>query len=168
MGILKTVKKEKYAQNVAQGISQRKSYILAGYQDTPNADAMACTLLKEVKVRNRVTELLEAGARKAIVNIAKLTGELEDARLKAMDENQLGAAVSATSMKAKLNGLMPEQQSIMKVVGADGGAIITDDVNTREIARRIAFAMARAAPEPVEALKAPETLEHEGEPVLDP
>ncbi len=73
MPILKNAKHEKFAQNIAKLQSQDAAYAAAGYK--PNA-SHASRLARNGKVKARVAELVEKGAEKAEIDVAKVLAEL--------------------------------------------------------------------------------------------
>ncbi len=73
MPILKNAKHEKFAQLLAQMKSQDAAYAGAGYK--PNA-SHASRLARNGKVKARVAELVEKGAEKAEIDVAKVLAEL--------------------------------------------------------------------------------------------
>jgi phage terminase small subunit len=73
MPILKNPRHEKYAQLLAQMNSQDAAYAGAGYK--PNA-SHASRLARNGKVAARVAELVEIGAEKAEIDVAKVLAEL--------------------------------------------------------------------------------------------
>lgn len=103
----------------------------------------ASRLLATPKVAARVKDLQQEARDLAMVSIGTLTGELEEARVKAMgDEKGASAAVSAIMGKAKLHGLLVEKAEVT----GKGGAPLTstvDDLSKNDIARRVAFLLAQ-------------------------
>jgi phage terminase small subunit len=98
----------------------------------------ASKTLANPKVALRVMELQELASLRTLVSIESLTGELEEARILAMQsENGASAAVAAIMGKAKLHGLAIEK----KELSGKAGAPITrevlhklDDASARRIA----------------------------------
>jgi len=77
------------------------------------------------------------------VSLARLTHELEQARLLAMaDAKGASAATSAILGKARLHGLLVERREL---TGRGGGPVKTEEVNAHELGRRLAFALRGAA-----------------------
>jgi phage terminase small subunit len=106
---LENKRHELFAQAVAKGKSHREAYKLAGYDCSTDetTDSAATRLFRGVQVQNRIAELQEAAAIRTLATIERLTEELEDARLLAMDDDKgAAAAVSAVMSKAKLHGLV--------------------------------------------------------------
>lgn len=101
----------------------------------------ASRCLADVKVQSRVIELQAQARLLSLVSVGSLTQELEDARLKAMaDDKGASAAVSATMGKAKLHGLLVEKA---EVTGKDGKDLVPEGGGARDLARLIAFALAK-------------------------
>ena len=106
MPVLDNPRHERFAQEVAQGTSQREAYKRAGYESksAAAADAAASRLIRDGKVLMRIKEIQTVGARKAEVTTESILQELEDARVLAMSLNQPNAAVAASMGKAKVAG----------------------------------------------------------------
>ena len=114
MPTLSNPRHEAFAQALARGTSAAAAYIEAGYK--ANA-GNACTLKSQQSISKRVLELQEEqiaihqqataeAAANAKVTIESLIAEAEAARVKAMAEKGgAAAAVSATTVKAKLAGM---------------------------------------------------------------
>ena len=113
MPILRNARHEKFAQELAaNGVSAYQAYINAGFR--PSRQNAARLRAKE-DIAARVLEIQAAGAKSAEITVASLIEELEAARVKATDLNQLSAAVRATAEKARISGLLIERQEV-KVV----------------------------------------------------
>lgn len=114
---LKNPRHEAFARHYVQHGIARHAYIAAGYQSrcddiggsTP-ADACASRLLRHAKVKPRIERLQQAMAKLADITADTIATELEEARQLALKEGQSAAAVSATTAKAKLAGLMIERR----------------------------------------------------------
>jgi Terminase small subunit len=95
------------------GRSQGQIYKSCGYGcSNAAAEAAASRLLKDVKVQNRIDELLRRGAKRAETTINSLLAELEHVRFAASNAEQFSAAVSAITSKAKLAGLWVDKAEI--------------------------------------------------------
>jgi hypothetical protein len=64
------------------------------------------------KVAARVAELQEAAARKSEITIESICRELDEANAVAKERGQASAMVSASTLRAKLAGLMVEQRKV--------------------------------------------------------
>jgi phage terminase small subunit len=119
MPVLSNIKHERFAQELAKGLTQVQAYEAAGYK--PDIGA-ACRLSKNVKVMARVNEIKERGAIRAEITVATLLLEIEEARVAALSAEtvQASAAVSASMAKAKLAGLLVDKQ---EVSGPNGGPV---------------------------------------------
>ncbi|WP_422366399.1 hypothetical protein [Pelagibius sp.] len=109
MSALKNTRHEAFAQALAKGMTADAAYEAAGYK--PNR-GNATTLKAKQSVRDRVAELTEKAAKKVMVTVESLAGELEQARSLAIIEKQPSAAVGATMGKAKLFGLGVENRRL--------------------------------------------------------
>jgi hypothetical protein len=67
---------------------------------------------KKDVIRRRIDELQSRGAQRAEVSVASLLGELEDARARADNLEQLSAAVRAIEAKAKISGITVDRIEI--------------------------------------------------------
>jgi phage terminase small subunit len=91
---------------LAEGKSEFDAYSSAGYR--PNRGNASRLKAKE-SVRARVAELQATAAKASEVTIQSLLNELEAARAKATDLNQLSAAVRAVEVKARVSGLLVQR-----------------------------------------------------------
>ena len=108
MPVLKNQRWERLAQELAQNKTATEAMQAAGYSDPRNSTR----LTKKEEIRRRIEELQIRGAERAEVSIASLLGELEAAREKASNLDQLSAAVRAIEAKAKVSGLMVQKVEI--------------------------------------------------------
>lgn len=107
MPALSNAKHERFAQNLAKGMSQDEAYRDAGYTpDAPNASR----LTRNDKVQARVAEITERGAVRAEITLATLVGYADDIRSKAAEAGQYSAAVSAVKELGVLTGLRVEKR----------------------------------------------------------
>lgn len=120
MPVLKNPKHERFAQELAKGKSAAEAYQTAGYSPNPGN----CIRLKgNESVSNRVAEIVGRVAKRAEVTIEDIARQLDEDRALAHEVKQAGAAVSASSVKAKLFGLIREKH---EHTGANGGPIKHD------------------------------------------
>lgn len=118
--VLQNAKHERFAQELAKGKSQIEAYQIAGYKKD---DGAASRLSGNVKVQNRLAELLERGAKRAEVTIEQIAIQLDEDRALAREVKSPSAAVSASLGKAKLYGLIREKHEHS---GPNGGPIKHD------------------------------------------
>lgn len=120
MPVLANIHHERFAQELAFGkhSSQGVAYIAAGYDCQPNSsETLANRLLKKVpEIRGRVVELQEQIVKDVAVTIHSLIREADEIQRAAKESNQMAAAVSALTAKAKLAGLWIDR----KETGAPG------------------------------------------------
>jgi hypothetical protein len=118
MPALSNPRHEAFAQElfrgIAEGRSQGECFARAGYTKNPNAaKADASRLLKASKhIIARVQELQRGTARKKQVTVESIVDELDDARSIAERNEQAGAMVQATSVKAKVCGLFVQKTEV--------------------------------------------------------
>jgi hypothetical protein len=129
MPVLKNPRWERLAQELAQNKTATEAMQLAGYSDPRNSTR----LTKKDVIRRRIEELQSRGAERAEVSVTSLLLELEDARSKAADNNQLAAATTAIIGKAKLAGFLRDKVEITTVDEFDD-----DDMSIEDIAAALA------------------------------
>src|SRR6516162_9793428 len=131
MPILINSRHEKFAQELAAGLSAAEAYERAGYQ--PNYGN--CIRLKgNERIIARVLELQHRGAVRAEVTVASLVQELDEARIEALRLGQASAAVAATMGKAKITGQIIDRAE----VGRPGEfASMTEDELREHIVRSL-------------------------------
>ena len=100
---------ELFAQSLAQGKTAQQAYSDAGYKPSRKN---AWRLKTNKDIMERVAELQCNAARGTEVSIQSILAELDDAIAVARGKGQAQAMVSASSMKAKLAGLMIERTRI--------------------------------------------------------
>lgn len=109
MPILRNQRHEAFAQELAAGERASEAYLRAGYR--PNYGN--CIRLKgNERIVARVAELQSQGATMAVVTIATLVHELDEARSVALARGQASAAVKATMSKAKLTGQLTDSSGV--------------------------------------------------------
>ena len=145
MPVLPNIYHERFAQELAFGkhSSQGVAYIAAGYDCQPNSsETLANRLLKKVpEIRGRVVELQEQVVKDVAVTIHSLIREADEIQRAAKESNQMAAAVSALTAKAKLAGLWIDR----KELGAPGEFADIDKMTTDELRSYLA---AQSAPSP--------------------
>jgi phage terminase small subunit len=129
MPVLKNPRWERLAQELAQNKTATEAMQLAGYSDPRNSTR----LTKKDVIRRRIEELQSRGAERAEVSVTSLLLELEDARSKATDNNQLAAATTAIMGKAKLAGFLRDKIEVTTVDEFDD-----DDMSIEDIAALLA------------------------------
>jgi phage terminase small subunit len=104
--VLKSVRHERFAQQLAAGKSATEAYELAGYRGDRTA---ASRLSTNVNIRARVTQLQNVAAEETGVTIDTLICEAAEIQQKATDGRQYSAAIAALIAKAKLAGRWVER-----------------------------------------------------------
>lgn len=108
-----TPKQEKFAQvyvltgNASE--AYRQAYDVGENTKPESVWESASRTLADVKVASRVVALQEQAAKRHAVTVDSITREYEEARELALKEGQSAAAVSATTGKAKLHGLLTDR-----------------------------------------------------------
>src|SRR5262245_51758913 len=113
MGPLRNPRHERFAKGLFEGLPASRAFAEAGY--APN-DGNAIRLKGNERVKARLAELQGEAAANAKVTVQSICRELEEAIGVARSKGQAQAMVSASALKAKLNGLMTERIE----VGAPG------------------------------------------------
>src|SRR6516162_2386899 len=124
-GPLRNPRHEKFAQLVwqadAKNYRRGLAYQAAGYRaslddksKSCSADACAHRLFKNAQVQRRIREISAMAAKRNEVTEDSLIGELEQARIAALEAQQASAAVAATMGKAKVCGLLVERKETGK------------------------------------------------------
>ena len=106
---LNNARHERFAQLLLQGENATDAHEQAGYV---RDDGNATRLRANAKVQARLAELQGEIAQTSKVTVEGLIGELEAARKKATDLEQLSAAVRAIESKAKISGLLVEKRQV--------------------------------------------------------
>jgi hypothetical protein len=122
MGILRNPQLEIVAQELAAGKLPEPASAAAGYDTAassfaPNARRRA----QNAKVRARVVEIQQIGARCAAISAEMLIVEAEEARLLAMEDRSPSAAISAIVCKGKLSGIWKDKAEF---TGKDGAPLV--------------------------------------------
>lgn len=115
---------ERFAQALAKGHTATEAYRLAGYKGDRTA---ASRLSTKVNIADRVSELQGKAAKRVEVTVETLAAELEEARQRAIANDQPSAAVSATMGKAKLFGLLVEKRHVTGAIGTYDLTRVSDD-----------------------------------------
>lgn len=112
MAGLKNNKHEKFAQLVAQGMSQGVAYQQAGFscKNSDVASAAATRLLKDVKVATRIDELKAEAAKNAEVTLEWLIAQGQEIMADAKLVGQNSAAVAALKELGVLTGHREEKR----------------------------------------------------------
>lgn len=130
MPVLSNWRQERFARNIAKGMSQSQAYIKAGYKaSTPNVKwSGASRLLRVVKVNDRVMEILSKDETKLRVTRNSMTNLYAELVRDAKSVGNMNAAKGLADSLAKLHGLMVERQES----GAPGDFSRMDDDQLRE------------------------------------
>jgi hypothetical protein len=105
-GPLRNSRHEAFVRGLFENKSAVEAYGTAGYKACRQS---AHKLLTKADIQSRLTELQNEAASKSAVTVESLLSELETARQKAHDLNQLSASVKAISEKAKISGLLTQK-----------------------------------------------------------
>ncbi len=109
MPVLRNARHEKFCQELAQGKSAAEAYVSAGFRPSRQN---AGRLRTRDDINERTLELQCNAARSCEVSIQSILNELNEAIAVARERGQAQAMVSASSMKAKLTGLMIDKQEL--------------------------------------------------------
>ncbi|MET3925635.1 terminase small subunit [Devosia sp. 2618] len=109
MAVLKNAKHERFAQGLAKGMTADEAYVEAGYK--PHR-GNASTLRANQNILDRLAELQNRAAERAVVTVASITDRLLNIATKpekSSDAPMLSVARAALMDAAKLNGLVVEK-----------------------------------------------------------
>jgi phage terminase small subunit len=122
-------RQELFCQALAEGKTADEAYVFAGYKENRKNASRLKT--KEV-IRTRIAEIQSRFAAKVEVTVLSLIAEAEEVRVKAIEENQLSAAIAAIKEKGILSGKRVERGELGKPGDFDR---LTDDELNDRIAR---------------------------------
>ena len=125
---LRNPRHERFAQCLFQGMSANRAYVEAGYSAH---DGNCIRLRGNERIKERLAYLQGEAAKSAKVTIESINRELDEAIAVAKGKHQAQAMVSASSMKAKLAGLLIERTEVGAPGAFDGltsTAAIADEV----------------------------------------
>jgi len=95
------------------GLSQGECYTQAGYKARGHsAEELGSRLSKVESVRKRVAELQTAVAKKTAITIESICAELDEANQVAKANGQAAPMVSASTLRAKLAGLLRDKVEV--------------------------------------------------------
>ena len=109
MPTLRNTRHEKFALELAAGKSATEAYVLAGYRSSRRN---ASRLRTSEGVIGRVKELQAASANHAVISVATICAELDAAIQIAIQGKQAAAMVAASTLRAKLAGLLTDRVEI--------------------------------------------------------
>jgi phage terminase small subunit len=108
-----TSRQEAFVRGLARGLSQKEAYQKAGYQtEGIVSEAAASRLLRNVKVKSRLSELQAEAAEATKISIKSLTEDLIRLLGLAEANKQAAAGVAAVGMIAKLHGLLVDRSEL--------------------------------------------------------
>jgi hypothetical protein len=118
-GPLRNTRHEAFAKALFErsktGMTLAQCYESAGYKTKGHAsETMASRLSFAEHIQARVSELQGVVARKAVINIESICAELDEANAVAKTHGQAGAMVSASTLRAKLAGLLKEKVEVSR------------------------------------------------------
>ena len=126
MAPLRNPRHERFVQALFEGKTADEAYIEAGFHENRgNASRLKAT----ESIRNRLAELQEAVAATNEVSVGSLLRELEQARQKASNLDQLSAAVRAIEAKAKVSGLLIQRMEVRHVEDFNGCATMAEIID---------------------------------------
>jgi phage terminase small subunit len=123
MPALSNARHERFAQELAKGLSQVEAYRIAGFQ--PH-DSAAARLFGNVRVQERLAEILGKAAVRAEITAADIAKQLDEDRDFARECATPAAMVAATMGKAKVLGLIVDRSKV-DLTGGISITISSDD-----------------------------------------
>lgn len=124
MTTLRNARHEAFAQGLAKGMTSTAAYEAAGYRPDRGA---ASRLSAKISIQSRLAELQARGAKRVEVTVESLSAELEEARILAIAEKQMSAAIAATMGKAKLHGKLVERKHLTGHIGTYDLSKVSDE-----------------------------------------
>lgn len=117
MPVLKSPRREAFAQNVAKSPKTGKTlgpcYEASGYKARGHsAEQLGSQMLKNIEVRDRVSEILRPAVAKTRVTVESLIAELETTIGDARAAKQHTVVVNALALSAKLVGLLRDRVEV--------------------------------------------------------
>jgi phage terminase small subunit len=137
MPVLNNPRHERFAQELAKGKTADEAYVIAGYQENR---CNASRLKTNENILNRIAELQQRTAERALVTAESLLKEAEEIRVAALAAGSYAAAISAVKEKGILAGVRVEKSERKSV---NDIRRLSDD----ELDAAIADALARAESE---------------------
>lgn len=107
IGVLQNARHERFAQLLAEGMSQIDAYAKAGYEPVR---ANAARLITNDNVAARVKVLKRRAAQRTVTSVEEIANQLDKDREFARANKNSSAAVSATMAKAKVLGLIVDRK----------------------------------------------------------
>lgn len=101
MAALSNARQERFAQNLAKGMTGDEAYREAGYKPNRNN---ASRLKANETIQQRVRELQDVGAQRAEMTFEGHLRKLEELREQAVADRQWNAAIQAEQLRGKANG----------------------------------------------------------------
>ena len=119
-----TPRQQRFVEEYLIDLNATQAAIRAGYSER-TATEQASRLLTNVKVREVIDKAQAKRRERLEVTVDSISAEYDEDRRLAYQRGQAGAAVSATTAKAKLHGLMKDKQQVqgdIVVRWKDGGS----------------------------------------------
>ncbi len=131
MPILQNAKHEKFCQEyILNSQNATKAYIEAGYSAKGDSIRVnASNLLTNPNIKARIDELRLQTEEKHLITREGLIAEMNELKLLATADNQLGVVAKVIDMKARMIGAFTDKHEI---TGANGGAIETVTLDKKE------------------------------------
>jgi hypothetical protein len=124
--ILENPRHELFAQELATGKSATEAYVSCGYKPSRKN---AARLRTNEGVKARLAELQAVTARSTAITIEGICRELDEANQIAKERGQASAMVSASTLRAKLGGLMVERVEVGPAGAFDDAETIEDVID---------------------------------------
>ncbi len=117
MPALNNLRWEAFANHIATRsktkISQADAYLRSGYKTKQRgAEVAGSRLLKKPEIKSRIAQITAPAVRKSGVTLEKVLFDAEQSRQLAMDIEQPSAAIAASTLQAKLVGLLRDRVEV--------------------------------------------------------
>jgi hypothetical protein len=133
MGVLKNCRHDQFIQLIAQGLTSRAAYQLAGYRAEGHAkagskarDACATRLLNYAQSQQRLAEVRAAAGKRNDVSVDSLVEELDSAISFAREHKQPAAVVQGILAKARVTGNLVSRSEAGKPGAFDQAKSVAD------------------------------------------
>ncbi len=108
-----SVRQRMFCRHMAQGMSQRKSAIEAGYADSVSTSDTAYKLMKKPEIQQEIERVSREIEREQRVSLAHHVARMQDLSQKAEDAGQYGSAIQAEHYAGKVSRLYVDQAHVI-------------------------------------------------------
>lgn len=128
---LRNVRHERFCLALSEGLSATAAYQRAGYKQTASATANAARLITNDNIKIRLAYLQAMLAKSTEITIESICRELDEANQIAKANGQASAMVSASTLRAKLAGLLTDKVQVQAINDPFVGDETVEDIGAR-------------------------------------